>query len=130
MKINNKNLTHTLLLIFAAAFLLRFAAGIALFSGYLPFIGGCYEKGFWECGYVEYAELAINFAEGKGLYRVDEILGEMWSVRPPIYPLILAGVYIIFGKSSIPPILLQSIFGALTVLFTYLIATSQRLLRK
>lgn len=121
METNNKNLTRTLLLIFAAAFLLRLAAGTVLFSGYLPFLGSCYQKGFWECGYVEYADLAINLAEGKGLHRVDEMLGEKWSLRPPLYPLVLAGLYITFGKSSMPPILIQSIFGALTVLFTYLI---------
>lgn len=119
---NKKRLKYLLFIVVAAAFLLRFIAGVALYSGYLPFLGGCHVKGFWECGYVEYGERAINFAEGRGFHWVDEMLGDLWSARPPLYPLILAGLYIAFGKSSMPPILIQSIFGALTVLFTYLIA--------
>lgn len=120
--INKKKKMPVLFLILAAAFLLRVIAGGMLFSGYLPFLGGCYEKGFWECGYVEYAEIAINLTEGKGFYRVDEIEGERRSIRPPLYPLLLAALYKIFNKSSIPPIFIQSIIGALTVLFAYLIA--------
>ncbi|MBI5892087.1 MAG: glycosyltransferase family 39 protein [Deltaproteobacteria bacterium] len=119
---NEKRVKYLLFIVVATAFLLRVVVGMSLYSGYLPFLGGCHAKGFWECGYVEYAELAINFAEGKGFHRVDEMLGELWSARAPLYPLILAGLYSIFGKNSIPPILLQSLIGTLTVLFTYFIA--------
>jgi len=118
----NKRITRPIFLILITAFLLRIITGIILFSGHMPFLGGCYQKGFWECGYVEFVEIATNLAEGKGFYRVDEIEGELRSVRPPLYPLILAGLYISFGKRSIPPVILQSIIGVLTVLFVYLIA--------
>ena len=118
----NKRITRPIFLILITAFLLRIITGIILFSGHMPFLSGCYQKGFWECGYVEFVEIATNLAEGKGFYRVDEIEGELRSARPPLYPLILAGLYISFGKRSIPPVILQSIIGVLTVLFVYLIA--------
>lgn len=120
--VNKSKLTYILFLILATAFLLRVITGITLYSGYLTPLGEGYKKGFWEYGYVEFVEIAINLAEGKGFYRVDEIVGELMSIRPPVYPLILAGLYITFGKSSIPPILVQSLIGTLTILFTYLIA--------
>lgn len=117
----NKRWINALFLILAMAFLLRVVAGISLFSGSLPFLGGCYEKGFWECGYVVYGDIAINLVDGKGMYYIDEYHGKRWSSRPPLYPLMLAGLYIISGKSFIIPVLIQSILGTLTVLFVYLI---------
>lgn len=119
---NKKRLKYLLFIVVATAFLLRFIAGMSLYSGNFTLLGSGYKGGFWDWGYFEYAKLAINLAEGKGLYYIDEIEGEVWSKRPPLYPMMLAGLYIIFGKDSVPPVIVQSIIGALTVLFTYLIA--------
>lgn len=123
-EVNKKRLTYLLFLILATAFLLRVITGITLYSGCLTPLGEGYKKGFWGYGYVEYADIAVNLAEGRGFYRADVEIGEgeRKSIRPPLYPLLLAVLYIVFGKNSIPPILIQSLIGALTVLFTYLIA--------
>lgn len=104
--------------IIAAAFALRLGAGLAATAGVLPFAPG--PLSFWERGYTHFAALADHVVTGQGLGLVyDSVTGVSWSRRPPLYPLVLAGTMALFGRSDLPPISLQSAFGAATVLVTY-----------
>ncbi len=62
--------------------------------------------------------VAWNLANGKGFKEID---GSPTHIRPPIYPILLAGIYLLFGHKFIYVLIFQSIFGALTVIIVFLI---------
>jgi len=67
---------------------------------------------------VSWDGIAVNLAEGKGFTEND---GSPTSVRPPVYPLFLAGVYKIFGHEPGAARAVQLSLGALTAVFILLI---------
>lgn len=66
---------------------------------------------------LSYNGLAISLIEGNG-YR-DPGSGKLTSVRPPLYPLFLAGVYSVFGQNIFTVSLIQLILSAWTCLLIF-----------
>lgn len=100
-------------LILAVGFALRVIFGLVGF-GALNRVGA---SGWWDRGYTAFGEIAVSIVEGRGFR-----LGQFQAARPPLYPLLLAGVYRVGGRSDMLPILVQAAIGTATVLMTYLIA--------
>lgn len=73
-----------LLLIFLCAFLVRL---VAIFSFPSPIVAA---------DAVEYSEIAQSIAEGKGYALKD---GTPTALRPPLYPVFLAGIYYLLGTN-------------------------------
>jgi len=101
---NNKTL---LLTIFITAFLIRI--------GYILFVFGI--------NYVDnpdswsYNNYAVSLISGEG-YKD----GDTKAARPPGYPLLLAAVYSVFGRSYPAVKVIQAVVSSLTCVFIYLIA--------
>jgi len=58
----------------------------------------------------------------EGRYAAEDHLGGMSRAsRPVLFPLVLSGVYAIFGRRVLAPQMLQCLLGALTCGFTYLL---------
>lgn len=68
---------------------------------------------------VDYNRLAVSLAEGRG-FVTDR--GEPTATRPPLFPLLLAGLYRVFGPSVAAARMLQIALGALIVLLLYALA--------
>ncbi|NOZ27275.1 MAG: glycosyltransferase family 39 protein [Chloroflexi bacterium] len=64
----------------------------------------------------EYSAIAANLAAGHG-YRLPS--GELTAIRPPLFPLLLAGVYAIFGVHYGAALVVQGLLGALTCVIVY-----------
>lgn len=71
---------------------------------------------------IEYDITAVRFLEGHGfpVERLSEDQVEI--VRPPLFPLILAGIYKAFGHNYTFVRLLQALLAAVTALFIYILA--------
>jgi 4-amino-4-deoxy-L-arabinose transferase-like glycosyltransferase len=95
-----------------AAFVLRAVVGLATYDRGPRGPG----RDWWLSGYSAYGEMAVNLAEDRGLRR-----GARLAPRPPLYPLLLAGVHMVGGRGSTLPILVQAAVGTGTVAFAYLI---------
>jgi 4-amino-4-deoxy-L-arabinose transferase-like glycosyltransferase len=93
-----------LALAFLTRFLVRFSYG---------------EDYFWKNSYSLFYELSQSIAQGRGL--CYEWVGLKCAHRPPVYPSFLL-ISMIFGKSYITIVVLQSLVGAATALCAYLIA--------
>jgi len=92
--------------VFAAAFLVRFIYVLTL-GEQLSFPD---EE--------NYIEIALNFLGGKGLVTDTGLV----AARPPIYPLFLALIFKIFGKSLFAVRVVQALIGSLVPLATYYLA--------
>lgn len=104
--------------ILALAVALRLGVALALTSGAVPFVTG--PVSFWDRGYTQFTSLAERVARGDGLSLVYEsVTGISRSRRPPLYPLLLAGLLAIFGRSDLPPLALQSVLGAATAFVAF-----------
>ena len=64
--------------------------------------------------------IAWNLAEGRGFLDAN---GLPTSVRPPVYPLFLAGIYKVFGHSYPAAKLAQILLSALTCALLFLIGS-------
>jgi 4-amino-4-deoxy-L-arabinose transferase-like glycosyltransferase len=60
--------------------------------------------------------MAVDLVEGRGFHLTGRP-----APRPPLYPLILAGEYLVAGRSDLLPVLVQAAMGTTTVLLVYLI---------
>jgi len=61
-----------------------------------------------------------NLAQGNGFIEAD---GKPTHVRPPLYPIFLAVIYILFGHNFISVQVFQSIIGAITVIIIFLLCS-------
>ena len=88
---------------------------LVLRLGYdLLFIGPGYAP---ELDAREYSDIAVNLAAGHG-YRLAD--GSLTAIRPPLLPLILAGIYRLRGGEDYwAGLLFQALIGAGIVLATY-----------
>ena len=77
---------------------------------------------FWLGGNPEWTVLAENLALGKGYHFLSGDFGDFWANRPPLYPLTLAALYHLFGRADLPPVVLQSVIGALSAVLACLIS--------
>jgi 4-amino-4-deoxy-L-arabinose transferase-like glycosyltransferase len=68
---------------------------------------------------IDYDRLAVSLASGKGF--VNEY-GEPTAARPPLYPIVLAGAYRLFGEREEAGRILQIVFGAAIVLLSYILS--------
>ncbi|HKO42658.1 MAG TPA: glycosyltransferase family 39 protein [Pyrinomonadaceae bacterium] len=95
-----------------SVFFLAFAArlGVRLYFG---------EEYFWRNSYSLFYQIAERLAAVHELSY--EWLGTKYAHRPPVYPALLAATTVIFGKSYIAIVVLQSLIGAGTVLCAYFI---------
>jgi Dolichyl-phosphate-mannose-protein mannosyltransferase len=74
-------------------------------------------------GFSIYRILARNLVEREGLYFYYYFgLGDRWANRPPLYPLLLAGIHWATNASPVAVLVVQSILGALTAVLTALLA--------
>ncbi len=64
----------------------------------------------------EYSAIAESLAAGRG-YRLAS--GELTAIRPPVFPLLLAGVYALFGVHYGAALVMQNVLGALTCVVVY-----------
>jgi 4-amino-4-deoxy-L-arabinose transferase-like glycosyltransferase len=92
----------------------RGIVGLA-FHGALPGTSPASES-WWDTGYTAYGHMAVEMVEGR-----EEGTASRRAPRPPIYPLLLAGVYWLGGRSTTVPVLVHAAIGTATVLMTYLI---------
>lgn len=63
-------------------------------------------------------EIAKNLVEGKG-YKMWCGVGDLYSGRPPIFPLFLAGIFIIFGQNIIITKIFLAVFNSLICLVIF-----------
>ena len=99
---------------------LRFGFGVFKYYFGIPFLD-IVPVNWWGSGYSQYSEIVINFVEGNGLISSPGADGFVHAMRPPLYPLFLSILYFLFGKTSLPPILFQSLIGSCTVVLIFLI---------
>ncbi len=74
------------------------------------FSGGIYDSQMYYAG-------ALGLAAGKGY--VDPWLGEPTATFPPGYPLVLAGLFKLFGPSLLAAKLFNAVLGAITAVLVY-----------
>lgn len=60
-----------------------------------------------------YENCALDILSGKGLPRT--------ATRPPLYPLFLSGVYLLFGHNVLSASIVQSIISTITIFLVYLL---------
>ena len=66
-----------------------------------------------------YSNIALNLLQGKGFIQT---IRPYEFITPPLYPLFLSFIYLIFGKANyLAVVIIQSVFGTLTCIFIYLI---------
>ena len=94
--------------IFLGAFLIRLGA--------LVLLGDC-PRG----DAADYENIALNIMSGKGF--VSTRLG-LYSYRPPLYPLFLAGIFSVFKTSSFMVGFIQAIISSITCVIVYYIGES------
>jgi len=99
-----------IVLIFLIAFLLRLTAVMNLPEFYQTPASDA----------KEYDTIATDLLAGKGL--IDSSTGLPTSRRPPLYPLFLAFIYLIFGHSYVAVRLIQCIMGAFLCIIVFNIA--------
>lgn len=117
----NAWIAGALIYVLMGAFALRFGFALTKFCIGMPALG-LEPRNWWSSGYHnQYAGLAFNLAEGKGLIIDEPILGSYRALRPPLYPLLLALEYRFFGTNSLVPILVQSLIGTGTVFLAFLL---------
>ncbi len=68
---------------------------------------------------ISWDSVAWNFLNGRGFTEID---GKPTSLRPPIYPIFLAGIYFLFNRNYFFVYLIQSILGALSCVLIFLLA--------
>jgi len=95
--------------IFGVALLLRIVFSVVVY----PSIASDFSAGD------NYDEIARNLAQGAGYTLAD---GNAAAERLPLYPLVLAGFFAVFGSASWPWQLAQSAAGALTCVLVHRIA--------
>ena len=61
---------------------------------------------------IDYHYLAVNLTEGNG-YRLEN--NQVTARRPPLFPLVLAGLYSVFGANTVLARLIQVLLGTLIV---------------
>ena len=66
---------------------------------------------------IDYDGLARSIVAGKGFF----LYGKIYAFRTPGYPLIVAGIYWLFGSSSIALGVLQTILDVISCWLLYLI---------
>ncbi len=104
--------SRALLWVFLLAFGLRLAAGFALnVDRYGP-------RGYWLI-----RQIATNLLEGRGMYWTHYFgIGPLFANRPPLYPLLVAGLEGAFGTLTVPLVVFQSALGAVGAVLVALIA--------
>lgn len=95
------------LLLAALAVRLACAVGVSAFLDYDP------KEEFYD-------ELARNLLAGHGYVIHEEAAPSLY--RPPLYPLLLAAVFRVFGDSVLPVAALQMVFDLISVLLVFLLA--------
>jgi len=68
---------------------------------------------------VDYHRLAVSLASGQGFVNA---YGEATAARPPLYPLVLAGAYRLFGERAETGRILQIVLGAAIVFLSYILS--------
>src|SRR5262245_45397186 len=104
---------RALVAILATALALRLLVGALEVSGWAP-LGET--RGWWWRGYNHLGRMAVDLVEGRGFHLTGRP-----APRPPLYPLILAGEYLVAGRSDLLPLLVQAAMGTATALLAYLI---------
>ncbi len=78
------------------------------------FVGPAYVP---ELDAAEYSDIAVNLAAGRGFALAD---GTATAIRPPLYPVLLAGVYAVAGANDYRAgLTLQAVIGAGVALAVY-----------
>jgi 4-amino-4-deoxy-L-arabinose transferase-like glycosyltransferase len=90
---------HSLLLLFLLALAIRLLYNFILLS---PTVRN------WDAA--DYDILALRLAQGHGLSYVD---GVPAASRPPLFPMLVAFFYLLFGRSLIVTAIMQAVIGAL-----------------
>lgn len=96
---------HIVVLIFFVALIVR-----------LLFVN--YSAGIPTSDATSYDRLGLSVSEGKGYVESD---GSPYSFRPPLYPLFLGIIYKFFGHSYFAVRMIQSVIGAFTCVFIFII---------
>ncbi|MGV8084612.1 MAG: ArnT family glycosyltransferase [Coriobacteriia bacterium] len=93
---------------------LLFALSFGARAAYnLLFVGSSYEP---VADALDYHTIAVHLAQGGG-YRLGD--GTLTASRPPLFPLVLAGSYRLFGVSYTVGLLLEAFIGAAVALAVY-----------
>ena len=71
---------------------------------------------------VDYHWLAQNIIRGRGYETFDSTGHKSILLRPPLYPLFLAALYLTFGEGFVSPCLADITFSCLTIIVLYLLA--------
>jgi 4-amino-4-deoxy-L-arabinose transferase-like glycosyltransferase len=90
---------HSLLLLFLLALVIRLLYNFILLS---PTVRN------WDAA--DYDILALRLAQGHGFFYVD---GVLTASRPPLFPMLIAFFYLLFGRSLIVTAMIQAVIGAL-----------------
>jgi 4-amino-4-deoxy-L-arabinose transferase-like glycosyltransferase len=102
-----------------------FACALAVRVLFLLLLGS--EQRIYDSTYDQYIyiDIARNLIQGRGLSTTLAIFaaipGQPTSIQPPLYPLILAGMFSIFGENYLAVRLLQAVVSAGICLCVYLI---------
>lgn len=105
---NSRQNKKFLIIFFFAALIIRF------FLAYVFLNNNAIES--WE-----YDQIAENIVSGKG-YSFYYFGAEYKSYSPPLYPIIVSGIYFLFGIKATPVILMQIALSILTCWIVYIIA--------
>lgn len=85
------------------------------------------QESYWGSADLQYDQIATHIATGKGYYAGDyfEGLGQfyfgkekLYSIRSPLYPYLLAALYILFGRSVLGIGIFQALMSSL-IIFSY-----------
>lgn len=69
----------------------------------------------------EYDQIARNIVEARG-YSLNYLGSEYKSFAPPLYPLLIAGIYYLFGIQTAPVVITQIILSIMTCIIIYCVA--------
>jgi 4-amino-4-deoxy-L-arabinose transferase-like glycosyltransferase len=107
---------HFLLLLFILSFATR-AGFLLIFGGWDNEIRDSMSDQFI------YIDIGRNLAAGNGFTTSEEYFlstpGQRTSITPPLYPIFLAGIFVVFGESLIIVRLLHIFFSFITVAITF-----------
>jgi len=71
---------------------------------------------------IDYDNLAWNIASGAGYVNTENIPDGYQAARPPGYPLLVSGIYKVFGHNIAAVRFVQAILSAVMILLIYLVA--------
>jgi 4-amino-4-deoxy-L-arabinose transferase-like glycosyltransferase len=77
---------------------------------------------FWLGAYPEFIAYPENLVHGEGYHFQSPLFGDFWTMRPPLYSLLLASLLRLCGSADLPPVLVQALIGALSAALAFAIA--------